>query len=149
MHARARSNRRLSRSLDRTLTRKKVIELLRRNKPLEDVDLRGLDLSGLSFDNVCLRSAKMANANLTSCSFRNSDLSGASLWQSDLQGAVLDGANLEGADLDMANLDGCSFLGARIRKTIFPDEEISPQVQDSVRSGRRIVMPRGSQLIED
>ncbi len=138
------------RSLDRTMTRKQVLEHLRRKQPLEQGDMRGLDLSGISFDGVNLRDAKMAGANLTSCSFRSADLSGASLWQSDLQGATLDGANLEGADLDMANLDGCSFLGARLRKTILPDDDPVPsQVLDSVRSGRRVSMPLGPNSVDD
>jgi uncharacterized protein YjbI with pentapeptide repeats len=56
---------------------------------------------------------------------------------------VFDGANLEEADLDFANLDGSTFRDAKVRKAIFPFNRISmDNVQQSVRSGRRIRMNR-------
>ena len=69
--------------------------------------------------------------------------SGASLGQAKLQDAVLDDANLEETDFDMANLDGTSFQSARIRKAIFPyQQKVLPQIEESVRSGRKVSMPR-------
>ena len=132
----------------RPLTRKQVQDMLRRKQSFSSRDLRGVDLSGISFDGADMRDAKLAEANLYRCSFRGADLRGASMWQANLQDAVLDDANLEETDLDMANLDGTSFQSARIRKAIFPHQKIMlPQIEESVRSGRKIAMP--STMVRD
>ena len=110
--------------------------MLRKNGNLEHLDLRGADLSGVSFD----------GANLARCSFRGADLSGASMWNANLKDACFDDAILEDADLDCANIDGCSFKNARIRKTIFPTPRLSlHQVQDSLRTGAKIKLEKKSQ----
>ena len=62
---------------------------------------------------------------------------------------MFDEANLEEADLDFSELDGASFKGAKIRKAIFPLSRISlEQLQQSVRTGRKVKMERGRGLDE-
>lgn len=125
----------------RVLTRKQVVDLLRRGQSLEKVDVRGLDLSGLNFDGVNLRWTKLADANLQRCSFKGADLSNASMWHANLKDASFEQAVLDFADLDCANLDGATFLGARIKKTIFPFQLLPIEVvEQSVRTGVRVRM---------
>src|SRR6185436_5291243 len=123
------------------MSRKQILDAIRRGASLEGVDLRGVDLSGIAFDNLDMRDAKLAEANCTRCSFRNSNLAGASMWHANLKDAILDGANLENADLDFANLDGVSLKGAKIKKTIFPlkGEKIE-QIREAAKSGRKLRM---------
>lgn len=126
-----------------TLTRKQVAEKLRRKESLADADLRGLDLSGTSFDDADLVRAKLGAADLSRCTFRRANLTGASLWNANLQDATFERANLEDADLDQANLDGVSLLGARVRRTIFPTDRLPmDRIRESVRVGRRLVMEK-------
>ena len=50
---------------------------------------------------------------------------------------------LDDADLDMANLDGAVLYKAKIRRTLFPLERLPmDRIQDSIRSGRRLVMDK-------
>lgn len=127
--------------MTRPSNRKQVIELLRRGGSLEHMDVRGLDLSGISFDGANLRSTKLADANLARCTFRGADLTSASMWHANLKDAIFDEAVLDSADLDCANIDGCTFRNARIRKTIFPlNRSGMDQVMESVRSGSRVRM---------
>ena len=51
----------------RTLSRKQVGDMIRRKESLVEADLRGCDLSGLSFDGVDLTAAKFGEANLSKC----------------------------------------------------------------------------------
>ena len=124
-----------------TLSRKQVQDAIRKRNSLRDTDVRGEDLSGLAFDGMDLRNAKLAEADLTGCSFKQADLSGASLWNANLQDANLDGAILEETDLDFANLDGCTIRGARIRKAIFPLSQVDMDtINQAAQSGSRLRM---------
>lgn len=128
-------------SSGRPLTRKQVIEMIRRKETLEEADLRGCDLVGISFDGVSLKFAKFAEANLSRCSFRQSDLEGASFFGANLKDASLEGANLEDADFDYANLDGVTFLNAKTKKAIFPLRRLPLEaIRESVRTGKRVHM---------
>ncbi|MBM4364797.1 MAG: pentapeptide repeat-containing protein [Deltaproteobacteria bacterium] len=125
----------------RTLTRKQVLDMLRRGETLEDADLRGLDLSGVTFDGANLTNAKLGESNLQRASFRGTTLVGASFWNANLREASLDGANLEEADFDYCNLDGVSFKDAKVKRAIFPVKRLPiEQVQRSVRTGERVRM---------
>lgn len=125
----------------RTLTRKQVMDMIRRAETFEEADLRGVDLSGLSFDGMKLRNAKFGDCNLQRASFRGADLAGASFWNANLREATLDGADLEEADFDYCNLDGVSFKDAKIRKAIFPFRRLPLEaIQRSVRTGQRVRM---------
>ena len=128
-----------------TLSRKQVRDRIRRRESLRDQDMRALDLSGLCFDELDVRRAKLAEANLTGSTFRGADLSEASLWHAKLRDVVFDGANLEGADLDTAILDGATFRGAKIRRAIFPCRRVSlSRIQQSVRTGSRVYVKSAS-----
>jgi uncharacterized protein YjbI with pentapeptide repeats len=128
-----------------SMTKKQVLDRLRRGESFVEADLRGLDLSGTSFDGVDLSYAKLADCVLCRCSFRDADLRGASLWQADLRDANFTSANLDDADLDMANLDGVVLFKAKVRRTIFPLERLPmDRIQDSIRSGRRMMMDKES-----
>jgi uncharacterized protein YjbI with pentapeptide repeats len=125
----------------RTLTRKQVGDMIRRRESLVEVDLRGCDLSGLSFDGLDLTAAKFGEANLSKCSFRGARLARASFWGSSLRDVTFDEADLEEADFDYANLDGVTLRGAKTRKAIFPLKRVSLEsVRESVRSGRKLRM---------
>ena len=125
----------------RALTRKQVVEMVRKKESFEDADLRGCDLAGVSFDGADLSRAKFAEANLSRCSFRGARLVGASFFGANLKDAVLDEADLEDADLDYAFLDGVTLWGAKTKKAIFPAKRIlMADIKESVRSGRRLTM---------
>ncbi len=126
-----------------SLTKKQVMDRLRRGESLADADLRGLDLSGTCFDSCDLSYAKMAECTLSRCTFRSANLSGASMWQADLRDTNFTSANLDDADLDMTNLDGAILYKAKIRRTLFPLDRLPMErIQDSIRSGRRLVMDK-------
>lgn len=125
----------------RPLSRKQVVEVLRRRESLAEADLRGADLSGVSFDGANLVNAKFADANLAKATFRNANMVGASFFGANLKDAVLDGADLEEADFDYAFLDGVTLRGAKTRKAIFPRKRVSPDdVREAVRTGKRLEM---------
>jgi len=128
----------------RTLSQKQVLDAISRGDAMIDCGLRGLDLTGVSFDGVDMRRAKLAECNLSRATFRGADLQLASLWHCECQDAIFDQANLEEADLDFCNLDGCSFRGAKIRKAIFPFSRLPlAKITESVRTGKRVRMASG------
>ena len=53
-----------------------------------------------------------------------------------------DDAILDLADLDCADIDRCTFHGARIRKTIFPNQrQFIHVIEESVRTGNPVSVP--------
>jgi uncharacterized protein YjbI with pentapeptide repeats len=128
-------------SAGRPLTRKQVLEMIRKKESFEEADLRGCDLGGIAFDNANLARAKFAESNLSRCTFKNASLVGASFFGANLKDASLEEANIEDADFDYANLDGVTFRGAKVRKAIFPLRRVSlKDIQESVRTGKRVQM---------
>ncbi len=128
-------------STSRSLTRKQVLEALRKKESFEEADFRGCDLVGIGFDGANLARAKFGEANLTRASFKGAILVGASFFGATLKDASLEDANVEEADFDYANLDGVTFRGAKVRKAIFPLRRLAlKDIQDSVRTGRRVQM---------
>lgn len=128
-------------SSGRPLTRKQVIEMIRKKEDMEEADLRGCDLVGLSFEGVSLKFAKFTEANLARCSFKGADLEGAVFFGANLKDGSLEEANLEEADFDYANLDGVTFLNAKIKKTVFPLRRLPlDTIKESVRTGKRVHM---------
>ncbi len=126
---------------DAALTRKQVVEMIRRRDSLAEADLRGADMSLLCFDGLDLSYAKFAEANLLRSTFRGSNLTGASFFSANLKEVCLDGANLEEADLDYANLDGVTLHNAKVRKAIFPSKKLSAtDVRNAVATGARLRM---------
>ncbi|MEN9785973.1 MAG: hypothetical protein RLZZ299_1237 [Pseudomonadota bacterium] len=121
-----------------TLGRQLVEQLRRGERPME-LDLRGCDLRGTSFDGLDLSRAKFGDADLRRCSFRGATLRGAVFFGADLQEACFDGADLEGADLDYANVVDVTFQGARLRHAVLPGRAGGrAQIEESVRTGARV-----------
>jgi uncharacterized protein YjbI with pentapeptide repeats len=71
-------------------------------------DLRGKDLSGVSFEGADLSRANLEGANLSEANLRNSHLVAANL-----RGVKLDDADLSMSDLRAAKLDGTDLTKAR------------------------------------
>jgi len=92
---------------------------------LQDVDVKGADLSY----------ADLSGANLSNANFRGCDLSFANLNQANLENTDLRGAMLFSADFRQANLQGTKFEKADSdRTTQFPPDfdleaRLSPQKQ--------------------
>lgn len=127
----------------RSLSRKQLVDMIRRRESLVDLDLRSADLSGMVLDGLDLSYAKFGEANLSRCSFRSSTLVGASFFGATLKDASFEGANLEDADFDYAWLDGVNLKDAKVRKAIFPTRRVPlDAVRESVRSGRKLTMER-------
>lgn len=127
----------------RPLSRKQIQDAIAREESLEGTDMRGLDLSEMSFDGAQLAWVKFADSNLNGSTFRRANLNHASLWHTECVGCVFDEANLDEADLDMANLEGATFRDARVRKTVFPFPRTSnPRFMECVASGAPINMDR-------
>lgn len=125
----------------RVLTRKQVLEMIKRKESLVEGDFRGCDLSGICFDGVDLTEAKFAEANLSRSTFKGANLTGASLFGANLKDASFEEANLDQADFDYANLDGVSLRGAKIRKTVFPYRRVSADtIRDAIRTGKKLAM---------
>ncbi len=125
----------------RALTRKQVLDMIKRKESLVEADLRGCDLSAIAFDGVDLSYAKFAESNLSRSTFRGSTLIGASFFSANLKDASFEEANLEEADFDYANLDGVTLRGAQVRKAMFPYRRVSAEaVREAVRTGKRLTM---------
>ncbi|PWA36926.1 BTB/POZ fold [Artemisia annua] len=127
-------NRRKDEEMDTDLTRADIIKYT--CKPIENLRLSGVNLSGLDlsklnlsrvdFSYACLKNVFFSHANLYGANFLNADLTnanleGACLIQANLSGAKLTNANLKGAnlqraklsnDLKGAKLDGANLDGA-------------------------------------
>ncbi|GAA0981919.1 pentapeptide repeat-containing protein [Acrocarpospora macrocephala] len=71
---------------------------------LEQVDLRGADLTGFDLSRFCFVGANLDNALLAGCDLTHTTFSNASLRGADLTGARLTEADLRGADLTGADL---------------------------------------------
>jgi len=126
-----------------SMTKKQVVECIQRKRSLVAADLRGVDLSGLCFDDMDLRGAKLAECNLARTTFRRANLESASFWSTDCKDACFDYANLESADFDFSNLDGATLRHAKIRKTVFPLSHVALEdVKRSVSHGTRLRMTR-------
>lgn len=88
---------------------------------LSNADLRGLDLSDLTFVEANFENSDLSMANLSSADFSSTNLRRASLVQANLSGAVFQScdftrANLRGANLGNATFDGVNFCGADLQR---------------------------------
>jgi uncharacterized protein YjbI with pentapeptide repeats len=133
------------------LTRKEVIEKVKRVESLERADLEFVDLSkadlsgadlsranlsGANLSNAVLRGANLSNAvlrganlseanlfkaNLSNAVLRGTNLSNAALSQANLASATLNDANLTGADLCYADLSGADLRNADLLRANLSD----------------------------
>jgi len=99
------------------LTRKALLAMIKRHGKAEGLDLsrrefeENIDLSGLDLSGIILREALLWYARL-----EGADLSGAQLERAVLRGAHLEGADLTGADADGIDLQGAHLEGVNLSK---------------------------------
>ena len=85
----------------------------------EELDLREVDLSGLTLTKVNLKKANLYMANLEGAKLNSVDLQEANLRRANLVGAHLDSADLGQASLDNANLEQAFLLSANLEGADF------------------------------
>jgi hypothetical protein len=85
------------------------------------IDLRRTDLSGLSFESVDLRRARLGHADLGRADMRDADLS--EIWAPDIsfEGSYMRGVNLDRAWLPRADFTGASIVGISFRDATVDD----------------------------
>lgn len=105
------------------LTRKSILAMIRRHggkaegldlsrrEFAENVDLSGLDLSGIILREALLWYARLEGTNLSGAQMERAVLRGAQM-----EGANLSGANADGADLQGAHLEGVNLSKAQLKK---------------------------------
>jgi uncharacterized protein YjbI with pentapeptide repeats len=110
------------------LTRKEVLAMIRRHggkaegldlsrrEFAENVNLSGLDLSGIILREASLWYVRLEGSNLSGAQIERAVLRGAQMEGIDLSGANADGADLQGAHLDGANLTKAQFKKAGLLK---------------------------------
>lgn len=136
----------------RTITQKEVDKMLddaSRIKMgdgthLKTVDLRGYDLTGISFkgrtlsrvlfDNSYLNNADFIRAKITGCSFIAATMNGACMRAADIRNCSFCNARMKGLDAIMskiylssfegANLEGAEFTSASINNSVFDDAKM-------------------------
>ncbi|MEO0374401.1 MAG: pentapeptide repeat-containing protein [Cyanobacteria bacterium P01_A01_bin.17] len=91
---------------------------------LQDVSLRGADLSEANFDRANLNGSELSDATLERVTLRGANLKQVRLVGANLVGSILDeadlnGAVLRGANLAQANLIGAVLLQANLREASF------------------------------
>jgi len=106
-------------------------------KALRGVDLRGRELSAVSFREADLTGAKLAHTRLAAADFNGATLAYAELSSADLRGASLENARLlhtmvDGADFGDLDLRGggklaTRFAGASVEWTSFSQCHITPE----------------------
>lgn len=106
---------------NRALTPKQ--SLVMKSSQLENLDLRGYDLSFIdfsfsSFRNVNLSYANFANSNLSNSLFLMTRLFRTSFRRANLMGTVLRNNNLENTDLRGANLYSASLEGTNAKQAL-------------------------------
>jgi uncharacterized protein YjbI with pentapeptide repeats len=123
------------------LTRKEVLAMIKRHGGKaegldlsrrefeENIDLSGLDLSGIHLNEALLWYARLDGSNLSGAKMERAILRGAHLEGANLSGAEADGidlqgAHLEGTNLSKAQLKKASLLKANIGKAILADAHL-------------------------
>jgi uncharacterized protein YjbI with pentapeptide repeats/class 3 adenylate cyclase len=102
---------------------------------LDNIDFRGLDISGLMLRDASLAGSNLQGQQLARVDLTNANLRGANLQQVDLTSALLVGAHLtqcdlrgarlSGAQLKAANLAGVSLRGMDLYKVDFSEANLS------------------------
>jgi uncharacterized protein YjbI with pentapeptide repeats len=106
------------------LTRKEVLAMIKRHGKAEGLDLsrrefeENINLSGLDLSGIHLNEASLWYPRL-----EGSNLSGAQMERAILRGAHFEGANLSGASADGADLQGAHLEGANLSKAQFKKAE--------------------------
>ena len=109
------------------LTRKELLAMIKRHGKAEGLDLSrrefeenmnlsGLDLSGIQLNEASLWYTRLEGANLSGAQLERAILRGAHLEGADLSGADADGIDLQGAHLEGANLSNAQLKKAELLK---------------------------------
>lgn len=83
-------------------------------------DLSGADLSRSRFDEAIMRGVTLSGASFENSSLVDADLSGA-----DVRGTSFRGAFLNGVNFTRAKLEGADFAGAELARTLLTDVDLS------------------------
>ena len=151
---------------DAAWTRERVESHLESGRDFSEQVLDDLDLVGLDFSGVRLSNASLARARLSGCVLSQADLSGASLAEADLTGAVIIGADctdgdftnalMDDADLSRSHLAAAVFSGASLKKARLDGvagegaDFSNADLTDATLRDNRLVQPdfRGSTLVQ-
>lgn len=101
------------------LTRERVQERITRGEGFANDDLRGIDLSGLKMSGVDFNEAILTGVCLRQSDLSAANLTGANLEETDFSGAILRGASLTEADFSRADLSQADLSDALMVDTIF------------------------------
>ena len=106
----------------------------RREHSDEQIDLKNIDLSGRTLENVHFYRADLSGANLNACDLTDANLSAAllhgadmrntSLVRADLSNADLSGVDLSDADMRGANLTEANLSGAKLNRADLTDTNL-------------------------
>ena len=91
---------------------------------LSEADFRGADLEGASFIDAILVGANLEGANLKNTDFSCANAWGANFNETNCQNALFLSANLTEASFEGANLDGASFAQANLTEASLEDANI-------------------------
>ena len=97
----------------------------------EELDLREVNLSGLTLTNANLAKTNLYMANLEGAKLNNAQLEGANLRRANLEGGVLDSANLREASLENANLEQAFLLSADLERADLVGAQLKMAILDS------------------
>ena len=95
-----------------------------------DLNLSGMDLSGVYFTDADLSGADLRGADLSGVDLTKADLSGADLREADLTGVNLNGADLSQSDFRDATLRNSSLKKAIFSETNFLDVRLEGVIFD-------------------
>ena len=110
---------------------------------LKTVDLRGYDLTGISFrgrtlsrvlfDNSCLNNASFIRAKITGCSFIAAVMNKACFRAADIRNCSFCNARMKGLDAIMSKIYLSSFEGANLEDSEFTSASINNSVFDDAK----------------
>lgn len=110
---------------------------------LKTVDLRGYDLTGISFrgrtlsrvlfDNSCLNNADFIRAKITGCSFIAATMNGVCFRAADIRNCSFCNARMKGLDAIMSKIYLSSFEGANLEGAEFTSSSINNSVFDDAK----------------
>ena len=91
-----------------------LLTVVTRNTKLEDINFKGIDMTGLVLRNISLARSQLSGQSLAHLDFSNSNLEGVNFTGANLTGAIFNGCRLAGARLHNAKLTGASFKQANL-----------------------------------
>lgn len=110
---------------------------------LKTVDLRGYDLTGISFrgrtlsrvlfDNSCLNNADFIRAKITGCSFIAATMNGACMRAAEISNCSFCNAKMKNLDAIMSKIYLSSFEGANLENAEFTSSSINNSVFDDAK----------------